>query len=233
MVATVTLLSAQGKATMQQRPNKPTNKGKWDNWVEDSVKWMIQHEWLTAEEAVDLSAKSLSTAQQHEVSKYTTLVLNLGEGWRSVARVVGADKRGFTWVGAIVGRFTAELKHDWSTANTDLIRALSKKAGVSVRAWSMIALEPECTLFSTTNAMNMRDGTAHGPWALKAQNIANATPERVQDEVRQYEEAIRGVVIQLESLERQPYLAFIVENTADPELWSLPGVIKILRRNKG
>ena len=242
LVATVTLLSAQGKATMQQRPNKPANKGKWDTWVEDSVKWMIQREWLTAEEAVGLSAKALSIAQQHEVSKYTTLVLNLGEGWRSVARgveevfpgarVVGADKRGFTWVGAIVGRITAELKHDWSTANTDLITALSKKAGVSVRAWSMIALEPECTLFSTANAMNMHDGTAHGPWALKPQNIANATPERVQDEVRQYEEAIRGVVIQLESLERHPYLAFIVENPADSELWSLPEVLKILKRNK-
>jgi hypothetical protein len=86
LVATITLLSAQGKAAMQQRPNKPANKGKWDNWVEDSVKWMIQHEWQTTEEAVGLSAKELSTAQQHEVSKDTTLVLNLGEGWRSVAR---------------------------------------------------------------------------------------------------------------------------------------------------
>ena len=47
------------------------------------------------------------------------------------AIVVGADKRGFTWVGAIVGRITAELKHDWSTATTDLITALSKKARVS------------------------------------------------------------------------------------------------------
>ena len=242
LVATVALLSAQGKATMQQRPNKPANKGKWNDWVEDSVGWMIQHEWLTAEEAVGLSAKALSTAQQHEVSKDTILVLNLGEGWRSVARgveavfpgaiVVGADKRGFTWVGAIVGRITAELRHDWSTATTDLITALSKKAGVSVRAWSLIALEPECTLFSTANAMNMHDGTAHGLWALMPQNIANATPERVQDEVRQYKEAVRGVVIQLESLERHPHLAFIVENPADSALWSLPEVLLILQRNK-
>jgi len=236
----ITLLSAQGKATMQQRPNKPANKGRWDDWVEDSFKLMVQHEWLTAEEAVGLSAKALSTTRQHEVSKDSILVLNLGEGWRSVARgveaafpgamVVGADKRGFTWVGAIVGRITAELKHDWSTATTDLrlITALSKKAGVSVRAWSLITLELECTLFSTANAMKMHDGTAHGKWALKAQNIANATPKRVQDEVRQYEEARRGVVIQLESLERHPYLAFKVENPTDSELWSLPEVLRIL-----
>ena len=71
LIATITLLSAKGKATTQQRPNKPTNKGRWDDWVEDSVKWMVQHEWLTAEEAVGLSAKALSTAQQNEVSKDT------------------------------------------------------------------------------------------------------------------------------------------------------------------
>ena len=50
--------------------------------------------------------------------------------------------------------------------------------------------------------------------------------------MRQYAEAIQGVVIQLESLERHPYLAFIVENPADSELWSLPEVLKILRRNR-
>ena len=55
LVATMALLSAQGKATMQQRPNKQANKGKWDDWVEDSFGWMIQREWLTAEEAVGLS----------------------------------------------------------------------------------------------------------------------------------------------------------------------------------
>ena len=56
---------------MQQRPNEPANKGRWDDWVEDSAKWMVQHEWLTAEEAVDPSAKALSTAQHREVSKDT------------------------------------------------------------------------------------------------------------------------------------------------------------------
>ena len=134
--------------------------------MEDFVKWMIQH--------------NVSTTKQHEVSEDTTLELNLGEGWRSVARgteavfpeamVVRADRRGVTWVGAVVGRITAELKHDWSTATTDLIIALSKQAGVSVRAWCMVTLEPKCTLFSTANAMNMHDGTGHGPWALKPQN---------------------------------------------------------------
>ena len=47
---------------------------------------------------------------------------------------------------------------------------------------------------------NTMDGTVHGLWALNSQNIANATPERVHDGVRLYEGAIRGVVVQLESL---------------------------------
>ena len=40
----------------------------------------------------------------------------------------------------------------------------------------IITLEPECTLFSTANAMNMHNSPAHGLWALNPQNIANASP---------------------------------------------------------
>ena len=130
LMATITLLNTERTATLQQRPNKPANKGKWDSWVEDSVQWMVDHEWLREEEAEEVKDNALKTAEQHEVRGYTVLALNLGEGWRSVARgveavfpgalVVGADRRGFTWVGAAVGHLTAEIEHDWSTATTDL-----------------------------------------------------------------------------------------------------------------
>ena len=136
-------------ATTTKQANEQGEVGRLGG-LEDSVEWMVQHEWLTAEEAVGLSAKALSTSHQHEVSKDSILVSNLGEGWRSVARgveaafpgaiVVGADKRGFTWVGATVGKITAELKHDWSTATTDLITALSKKAGPGVSVHTYIHL---------------------------------------------------------------------------------------------
>ena len=71
------------------------------------------------------------------------------------------------------------------------------------------AIEPEYTLFGTASAMNVADvdGTAHGKWGLSAQNVAHATSERLQDEMRKYAGSIRGVVFQLESLERHPYLA--------------------------
>ena len=54
----------------------------------------------------------------------------------------------------------------------------------------------------------------------------------MQDEVRQYEEARRGVVIQTALLGRRPYRAIIAESPTDSELWSLPGVLRILQRNK-
>ena len=110
---------------MQQRPNKPANKGRRDDWVEDPTKWVVQHEWLTTEEAVGLSAKALSTAQQRKVSKDTF-------------------------------------------------------------------------------------------------------PEGMQDEVRQYEEVRRGVMIQLKSLGRHPYRALIAESSADSEPPTPPEVLEIL-----
>ena len=36
------------------------------------------------------------------------------------------------------------------------------------------------------------DGKTHGKWALTAQNVANATPERLQDEMEQYAKARGG-----------------------------------------
>ena len=77
-------------------------------------------------------------------------MLNLGEGWRSIAnavqkkyptaRVVGVDRRGFTWTGYVRGYITctAEVHHDWShkssAEGSDLISAVSKKASAPVTA---------------------------------------------------------------------------------------------------
>jgi hypothetical protein len=50
----------------------------------------------------------------------------------------------------------------------------------------------------------------------------------VQDEVRQYKEVRRGVVIQLESLRRHSYCALIAESPADSEPPTLSDVLDIL-----
>ena len=56
-------------------------------------------------------------------------------------------------------------------------------------------------------------------------------PERLAEERLDYAEAIARVVTQLESLERHPLLAFLLENPSNSELWVLPEVIEILLRN--
>ena len=142
--------------------------------------------------------------------------LNLGEGWRSVGRhianiipwahVVGADRRGFTYTGTVMGHITAEVEHDWSAQDIDLITTLSKKASVPLSKWNLVTLEPECTLLSVGHAINQRSGNAHGKWALTELNIRNLTPQRQMEEATRYQQAKDGIRIHLISLEKHPFL---------------------------
>ena len=109
--------------------------------------------------------------------------------------------------------------------------AASKKASIPATAWDVIDLEPECTLFSEANAQNTTTGCAHGKHAEKPGSIANMTPERLEEERQMYAEAKAGVVTQLQSLERHPLLASLLENPSNSELWELPEVMGILLRN--
>ena len=56
-------------------------------------------------------------------------------------------------------------------------------------------------------------------------------PERLAEERLDYAEARAGVVTQLESLERHPLVAFLLEHPSNSELWELPEVVEILLRN--
>ena len=248
LMATMTLLAAEGIATLQRTPSKGKKKGKWSKWIEDSAEWMVGAEWITEEEREELVRKARLTASKYErVGEPELRVLNLGEGWRSIARavlkyyptarVVGVDRRGFTWTGYVEGYITAEVMHDWtqksSTEGSDLITALSKKAAVPVGAWDVIDLEPECTLFSTANVQNVSRGCTHGKHLDSPANLASMTPERLAKERADYAQARAGVVTQLLSLERHPELAFLLENPSESELWYLPEVLEIIQRNPG
>ena len=246
LMATLTLLASEGVATLQRTPSKGSKRGKWTWWIEDSVTWMEEAGWLQEGEAVSVLASARAMADAHELKgDPELLVLNLGEGWRSIAkavlkkypaaRVVGVDRRGFTWTGFKTGYITSEVHHDWaqksSEDGSDLITAVSKKASVPVTKWDMINLEPECTVFSTANSQNTSKGCAHGKHAETPASIASMTPARLEEERRLYAEARRGVVTQLLSLERHPLLAFLLENPSNSELWELPEVVEILLRN--
>ena len=246
LMAAMALLASKGVATMQRTPSKGNRKGKWESWIEDSVAWMEQAGWLQEGEAANVATSARATADAHELKGDPQIrVLNLGEGWRSIAkavvkkyptaRVVGVDRRGFTWTGFATGYITAEVHHDWtqksSEDGSDLITAVSKKASVPVAMWDMINLEPECTVFSAANSQNTSKGCAHGKHAETPASLASMTPERLAEERRLYAEARRGVVTQLLSLERHLRLAFLLENPSNSELWELPEVVEILERN--
>ena len=195
-----------------------------------------------------LVRKARLTASEYEIGGEPELrVLNLGEGWKSIAkamlkyyptaRVVGVDKRGFTWTGYVEGYITAEAMPDWtqksSAEGRDLIAAVSKKAAVPIGAWDMIDLEPECTLFSTTNIQNVSRGCTHGKHLDSPASLASMTPDRLAKEREDYAQTRVGVVTQLLSLERHQDLAFLLENPSESELWYLPEVLKIIQMNPG
>ena len=105
-MATLTLLAAEGIATLQRTPSKGGRKGKWERWIEDSTGWMVEAGWISEGERGELARRARLTANEYEIRGEPELrVLNFGEGWRSkaravlkhypTARVVGTDKRGY------------------------------------------------------------------------------------------------------------------------------------------
>ena len=242
IIATIVELASEGTATLQQTPNKTHRRGKWVNWIEDTVEWMVQNRWIEDSEADEMIRKAKVTREKYTTTtKPTLLALNLGEGWRSVGRAIanlipgahiaGADRRGRTYTGTLHGTITAELKHDWANQTTDLITALSKKASISPKAWDLITMEMECTLFSRANIINQATGSAHGLWALTPLNRANAAPGRVEEEEELYKLAVEAVETQVDSLERHPEIPFLVENPAQSGLWDLEAITQAVSRN--
>ena len=43
IMATIVELASEGTVTLQQTPNKTHRQGKWMNWIEDTVQWMVQN----------------------------------------------------------------------------------------------------------------------------------------------------------------------------------------------
>ena len=84
--------------------------------------------------------------------------------------------------------------------------------------WSLVTLELEYSLLSVANAINQRNGSPHGKWALTELKMRNSTPQRQMEEATKYQQAKDGVRIQLISLETHPFLPFLLENPTDSEL---------------
>ena len=96
---------------------------------------------------------------------------------------------------------------------------------------NVVTDDSECTLFNAANTHNVSRGCTHGKHLDSPANLASMTPKWLAEEQQDYAEAIAGVVTQLESVERHPLLAFLLENPSNSELWELPEVLEILLRN--
>jgi hypothetical protein len=243
ILAAIVLLSADGEAVLERRPNKAHNRKSWDTWIADATQWMVQQGWLTDSEAERTSEAAKAQHSHHSNAAPTLKILNLGEGWRSVGwklgqlrggdvQVTGVDRRDFTYTGTEQGTIIAEVKHNWLDQQTDLLTALSKKASTSVRRWDLVTLEPECTLLSKANARNQSIGAAHGKWAETELNKKNAHPDRLCKERQLYKEALQGIKTQLDTLEANPGVLFTMENPWDSELWQLEATRQAMQRNR-
>ena len=66
-MATMTLLAAEGIATLQRTPSKGKKKGKWSKWIEDAAEWMVGAEWIVEGEREELVRKARLTASKYEI----------------------------------------------------------------------------------------------------------------------------------------------------------------------
>ena len=117
-MATIVELASEGTVTLQQTPNKTHRRGKWANWIEDTVQWMDKR---LRSRRNDTKGKG-DEREIHSNDKTNDASLNLGEGRRAVGRAIanlipgahiaGADRRDHTYTGTLHGTITTKLKHD-------------------------------------------------------------------------------------------------------------------------
>jgi hypothetical protein len=235
--AGLALLEAAGAITLEITLEKPHSRGKWKHWRRDTLDQMALRGWFPAQDPQPAPPPPTSP-------KYEWLVLDVGEGWGSVgqairetqrdARVVGVDIRGHTQTGSKHGVITAEIQHDLAAALApDHIRAISKKAGVTITRWGLIWLSSECLLFTSANAINQASGTAHGIWAQTEMNKANAKPGRTAHEAELLKTATRAIYNQLDALEAHPLIPFAWESPRKSEVWNLVGMKQMIQANPG
>lgn len=246
IMAAIVELSALNEATLANDPQKPSCQGADQTWIDSATEWMEEVGWCSSTEAHELQSKAKDTYQKHRLSLSTRLVVDFGEGWRSVGRalkeedpgleVVGIDRRLHVSTGAKHGTITAAIQYDFSVhpdCTTDTPRRIiERKVGRSTAQWVMAWMSPDCTLWSHGNNMNQTKGTARGLKAQRPLNMAAATSERLASELQAVREGRDAVAFLLTFLEQSPRLLFAMENPFLSDLWNLPEVKEALQRNK-
>jgi hypothetical protein len=248
LLAAIVELSAQGSATLEQPPLRPSGRGEDQEWIQNAGVWMQETKWTAdRDELAQILHKASITYQEHGNKKFKHLMVDIGEGWGSIGRavhethpdiqVVGLDRRGFTYTGMKHGVITAAVNHDYSIPQDDLResrrRTLERKVGRSVKKWLLAWISAECTIWSQGNYMNTVKGAAHGNKALLPANVSAATPERLAEEARRMREATHALEYLIGFLEECPELQFALENPRLSDLWNTQIMRAARERNPG
>ena len=67
LMATLTLLAAEGVATLKRTPSKGKKRGKRDWWIEDSVNWMVGAKWIAEGDREELVGKVRLKASEYMI----------------------------------------------------------------------------------------------------------------------------------------------------------------------
>jgi hypothetical protein len=239
MDAAILLLVLDGTAYPEVDPSP--------EWIRTSVAWILGAGWAHGNEIEmreDATAR-LETlrgaAAARDGDRHLDTILDMGEGWGSIGTAasqigiatVGVDIAGVLYQGTLHGHIRARVEMDFSMPREqNLLRRISKKAGISISNLLAVWLSPECTLLSRANNMNTSRGCAHGLYAESPENIAAATPERIELERSKYQACLRSIEEQMRALEEEG-VPFILENPHGSQFWELTSVKERIQRLAG
>ena len=166
--------------------------------------------------------------------------MDLGGGWGSIGiaaasmncSTIGVDIAGVVYQGTLHGQIRARVQIDFAEQReTNLLRRIAKKAGMTLSSIMAVWLSPECTLLSKANNMNKSRGCAHGLYAESEQNKAAATPQRLEEEREKYRRCVIAIEQQMRALEEEDVL-FMLENPHGSQFWELESVTSRIDRLK-
>lgn len=242
--AALAVLTADGLVILESCPRKRNNKGDRTEWVREAVEWMEKEGWMPNGDERRMTRRKAEEANQMTVGKRRGkhLVIDIGEGWGSVRNAVremeedvtsiGVDRRGFTYTGTRDGVITAAVTHDLTEKGSGgVLESIAKKAGRSIRTWTLLWASPECSPLSIANAMNQSKGAAHGKWATTQENRGNATTERIEQEKEYSQEAEESLRHLIAALEHAPSIQFALENPATSDLWKSTVLTQAMERH--
>ena len=239
IMAAIVLLMATGEVILEAIPRDQHSRARNTGWAREAADWMAVAGWLTEPEAE--AAHQKAALAQAMMPQYEEIVVDVGEGWGSVGRsirekykatrVIGVDRAPMKQTGVKHGIITAAVEHDLAKgAPETATRALERKVGYAISAWTLMWLSLECSILSVANHINKPKGAARGPMATSPQNIRNATQERLREEKAQYLDCQQALENVLGIMEANPTLLFAFENPKTSKMWEQQSLKAALSR---